>query len=92
MTLNEFLKEVNAQESDIISYTEEEAIRKVKENGYLLQYVRKQTPEICMAAVKENGYLLQYVREQTPEICMAAVKQNGVALHYVDKSIFETFK
>ena len=64
MTLNEFLKEVNAQESDIISYTEE-AIRKVKENGYLLQYVREQTLEICMAAVKQNGYLLQYVREQT---------------------------
>lgn len=61
MTLNEFLKEVNAQESDIISYTEEETIRKVKQNGYALQYVREQTPEICMAAVKENKVALHYV-------------------------------
>ena len=60
MTLNEFLKEVNAQESDIISYTEE-AIRKVKQNGYTLRHVKEQTPEICMAAVKRNGYALCYV-------------------------------
>ena len=53
MTLNEFLKEVNAQESDIISYTEEETIRKVKQDGHTLQYVREQTPETCMAAIKK---------------------------------------
>jgi hypothetical protein len=55
----------------------------VKQNGYALQYVKKQTPEICMEAVKQNGYALIYVKEQTPEICMEAVKQNGYTLKYV---------
>ena len=53
-------------------------------------YVKKQTPEICLAAVKRNGYALAFVKEQTKEICLEAVKQNGYALRYVkDLSILE---
>ena len=33
----------------------------MKQNGYALQYVEEQTPEICLAAVKQNGYSLRYV-------------------------------
>ncbi|NBI76832.1 DUF4116 domain-containing protein, partial [Lachnospiraceae bacterium] len=29
-----------------------------------LQYVKEQTPELCMAAVKQNGYALEYVRPE----------------------------
>src|SRR6185369_15946431 len=60
----------------------------VQNNGYALQYVKEQTPEICLAAVQNNGYALQYVkdvREQTPEICLAAVQKDGSALQYVKK-------
>lgn len=57
-----------------------EAVRK---DGLALQFVEKQTLEICMEAVKQNGWALEYVEEQTPEICMEAVKQNGQALLYV---------
>jgi hypothetical protein len=53
-----------------------------------LQYVKDQTPEICLEAVKQDGHALQYVKDQTPEICLEAVKQDGHALQYVDKSIF----
>ena len=88
MTLQEFLKAVGGKESDIISYSGQKAMAAVKQNGYSLQYVKEQTPEICMAAVKQNGYSLQYVKEQTPEICMAAVKQNGDSLQYVKEQIF----
>ena len=35
----------------------------VKQNGFALQYVKEQTPEICLEAVKEDGYALQYVRD-----------------------------
>ena len=45
-----------------------------------MQYVKEQTPEICLEAVKQNGYALEYVQEQTPEICLEAVKQNGGTL------------
>jgi len=83
MTLQEFLKAVGGKESDIISYSGQKAMAAVKQNGYSLQYVKEQTPEICMAAVKQDGDSLRYVKEQTPEICMAAVKQNGDSLRYV---------
>lgn len=59
------------------------ALAAVKQDGWALQHVKEQTPEICLAAVKQYGYALQYVNEQTPEICLAAVKQDGDALRYV---------
>ena len=49
-----------------------------------LEYVEKQTPEICLAAVKENGNALYYVKDQTPELCLAAVKQDERALQFVN--------
>jgi hypothetical protein len=36
----------------------------VKQNGFLLEYVKEQNKEICMFAVKQNGLLLQFVKEQ----------------------------
>ena len=35
----------------------------VKKDGKALEFVREQTPEICLAAVNRNGYAL--VRQQT---------------------------
>src|SRR5574344_635628 len=61
----------------------------VKQNGYVLEYVKEQTPEICLEAVKQNGHALEYVKEQTPEICLEAVKQNGYALEYVKEQTHE---
>lgn len=66
----------------------EEALEAVKKEGYDLQYVKDQTPEICLEAVKQDGYTLKYVKEQTPEICLEAVKQDGYALQYVNENIF----
>jgi len=77
---------------EIISYSGDEALKKVKQNGHALQRVKEQTPEICLEAVKQNGFTLQYVKKQTPEICLEAVKQNGHALQYVDESIFKKEK
>ena len=48
----------------IITYSGEEALYQVKKYGIALQYVRNQTPEICLAAVKENGDVLRYVDER----------------------------
>ena len=60
-----------------------EALKAVKQNGYSLQFIIKQTKEICSAAVKQDGYALRFVNEQTYEICLAAVKQNKHALQHV---------
>jgi hypothetical protein len=53
-----------------------------------LQYVKEQTPEICLEAVKRDGSTLRYVKEQTPEICLEAVKEEGNALQFVDADVF----
>ncbi|MBQ3421636.1 MAG: DUF4116 domain-containing protein, partial [Romboutsia sp.] len=57
--------------------------------GYALQFVKEQTPEICLEAVKQNGYALQFVKEQTPEICLEAVKEGGWTFKYVKEQIPE---
>ena len=68
--------------TDIIARYEAD-FYKVKQYGLTLQFVKKQTFEVCLAAVKKNGLTLQVVNEQTPELCLAAVKQYGWALKLV---------
>jgi Domain of unknown function (DUF4116) len=63
--------------------TEELCMEAVKQNGYALEYVRRQTVDICIEAVKQNGLALQYVKNRTRTICIEAVKQNGGALLFV---------
>ena len=62
-------------------------LEKVKEDGWALQHVENQTPEICLMAVKRYGCALQYVKVQTPEICLAALEQDGEAIQYVSPYI-----
>lgn len=61
----------------------------MKNDGLALQYIQKQTPEMCMAALKQNGLALQFVEKQTPEICLEAVRQNGLALQFVKEQTLE---
>ena len=55
----------------------------VKKNGWALEFVKEQTPELCFAAIKHNGEALKYAKEQTPELCLEAVQRDGRALYYV---------
>jgi hypothetical protein len=50
-----------------------------------LEYVKKQTEEICKLAVQKDGYLLRFVKPKlmTEEICKLAVQQNSEALKFV---------
>ena len=41
----------------------ESCIEAVKQNGYALEYVKNQTPELCIAAVKQQKESLIYVRD-----------------------------
>jgi len=54
MNLQEFLKIVWWKEEDIIEYKWEEALEVIKQNWDALQYVKEQTPEICLEAVKKD--------------------------------------
>ncbi len=55
----------------------------VKQNGWDLMHVKKQTHEICLAAVKQNGWALEFVINQTPEICLAAIMQHEDSVYYL---------
>ena len=68
--------------TDIIELYEAD-IQKVTHCGMDLQFIKEQTPELCLAAVQQNEQALEYVKVQTPELCLAAVQQNGYALEYV---------
>ena len=54
-----------------------------------MEYVKEQTPEICLEAVKESGLALQFVKEQTPEICLEAVKQERDVFPFVQPQFKE---
>lgn len=47
----------------------------VKQNGYALQDVKEQTPEICMAAVRQNSNVLEYVEPQFRDAVSRNVNQ-----------------
>jgi hypothetical protein len=48
-----------------------------------LQYVRKQTEELCLIAIKKDPKCLMYVRKQTLDLCLAAIKIKPEAAKYI---------
>ena len=59
-------EELVAKRNNIIGFNPDninECLEVVKQNGYALQYVKEQTPEICLEAVKEDVRALQYVKD-----------------------------
>jgi hypothetical protein len=54
--------------------TYEEVLQEVKGHDYALQYVKDQTPELCLAAVKQEKYALQYVNDQYLEYVKTQLK------------------
>tara|TARA_R110000851_G_scaffold2612_2_gene10660 strand:+ start:1393 stop:1611 length:219 start_codon:yes stop_codon:yes gene_type:complete len=64
MTLQEFLDQVDGNINNIITYSEDEALEAVKQDGFALRYVKEQTQDICLAAVKQDVDALQFVNEK----------------------------
>ena len=62
---------------------EEFCLKAVKQNGFVLRFVKNQTKEMCFEAINQDGNFLEYIRNPTEEMCLEAVKQNGFALQYV---------
>jgi hypothetical protein len=70
---------------------EQICLNAVKQNGYAIRYVVKQTYAICLEAVCQDGCVLQYVQKDTglsyiqlKRICLEAVMNDGNALQFVD--------
>ena len=58
-------------------------LERVEQDGYYIEIVKEQTPEICLTAVQSYGWALQFVKKQTPEMCLIAVQRYVWALDYV---------
>jgi len=54
-----------------------------------LEYIKKQTEEICKMALKKNWKALKYVKEsfQTEELCKLAIRQNYYAMYFVHPNL-----
>ena len=85
------LKFVNDLYEEIPETYQDMCLLAVMSNGLMLQYVKNQTPSICMAAVINSEFSLQYVdtTEMTSDvyhrICMKAISINGYMIKYVDR-------
>lgn len=60
--------------------TQLEAIR---DWGYHIELVDKQTPEMCKIAVQSSPSAIRYIKRQTPELCLIAVQGDGRVLQYI---------
>lgn len=65
----------------------------VKQNGWALQWVTEQTPELCRIAVCSHTGALKWIKDTSteglyPEICIVAVLVDGYCL---DKVLYQTF-
>ena len=87
MNLKEFLEKIGGKESDIINYSGVKALEAVKQDWGALQFVREQTPEICLEAVKQDWYALQFVNKNifTQEIKEYTMKE-------LKEKLWEEFK
>ena len=64
--MNMNYEELVTKRNNIIGFNPDninECLEAVKRDGYALQYVKEQTPEICLAAVKQNELALRYVKD-----------------------------
>ena len=71
----------NKKEEEVVADPHD--LEMVKKDSMQLEFVKNQTPEICLAAVQQSAYALVYVKEQTPELCSVAIRQNSDALKFV---------
>ena len=64
--MNMNYEELVTKRNNIIGFNPDninECLEAVKQNGFVLQCVKEQTPEICLEAVKKDGLALRYVKD-----------------------------
>ena len=86
MKLDEYLSAVGGSEDSIISYSGDDAIDRVRKNGYALRYVHEQTREICLEAVVVPG-LLQPAVEALGEYSRLLGERQLATLDNIQKSV-----
>jgi hypothetical protein len=63
----------------------------VKQNGYVLQFIENQTPELCKEAL-QNGIEIKFIKNKTEDLCKLAVSKNGISLIFIKNQTDEICK
>ena len=69
--------------------TEENLLKILKIDGYVIRFIEKPTLEMQLEAVKQNEVVIQYIKNSTVEVQLEAVKQNGWAIQYIKNPTVE---
>ena len=59
------------------------SIENIYENGMLIRYILKPTPDMCLAAIYSDPHSLMYIQNQTPELVKLAISKYGYLIKYV---------
>ena len=69
-------------------YDEDYCLDKVEVDGWALQCVKVQTPEICLKAIKQSAKNIKFIKKQSYDIIVVALERNyHEALQFIDWEI-----
>ena len=63
--------------------TEAEQLAAVKQDGYIIRYIKNPSEQVQLAAVKQDGRSIQYIKNPSEQMQLAAAIQNGEAIRYI---------
>jgi len=69
--------------TNINDMTEEEQIKIIIKNTFVIQYIDKPTELVQLAAVERNGDTIRYIKNPSERVQLAAVKDYGYAIKYI---------
>lgn len=77
-----------SEEDEFKSLSHDEQIKKIKDNGYFIRYIKNPSEELQLAAVKSDGDwgiygIMEKGIKPSEAVQLAAVQQNGAAIHRI---------
>ena len=63
--------------------SEEMQLAAVKQNGYVIEYIKNPSEAVQLAAVTQNSYAIRYIKNPTEKVQLIAVRKNGGAIEYI---------
>lgn len=71
------------------SYTDEEIVDALHEDGLSIIHVRKPSLEMQLAAVKNDPMSITYIRDPAYEVQLEAIERDGLLLPFIRKPSYE---
>jgi hypothetical protein len=66
------------------TYSVEVQLAAVKQDGYIIKFIKNPSPEVQLEAVKQNSCAIQRINNPGLEVQLAAVRNYGCSIYYID--------